>query len=147
MISSLYLNGLAEWSDLNDVDFRWLLLDDTYTVDAVNDVVIADLTGELTDPSYGRVTLTGADVQVVNGDLGPVVRYDADDPTFTALAGATDAAWLILARWATNDADSPLLGAWAIAYNPTGADFTPLISVENGLHLHTVVTEAYWPGL
>lgn len=147
MISSLYLAGLTSWPDLNDVDYRWLLLDDTYTLDPVTHTVVADLTGELTDPSYGRVALTGSSVTVTYDDLGPVVMYDADDPTFPGLSGATDAAWLILARHVTNDADSPLLGAWAIDYNPTGADFTPLISAQFGLHVHTVVTEAYWPGL
>lgn len=146
MTSTLYLAGLTQWPDLDDFDFRWLLLDDTYTPDPVADEVIADLTGELTDGSYSRVVLTGSVISTTTDFLGgAAVRYDADAPTFPALDGATDAAWLVLARdVGSDDGDSPLLAAWAIGYNPVGVDFTPLLSPW-GLHVHALVTESFWP--
>ena len=145
--STLYLRGLGQWPALDDVDFRWILLDDTYVPDASTDEFVADLTGELTDPSYGRVTLSGSSIAVAATVLGDVVIYTSAAPVFPALAGAVDAAWLVLAREVTNDADSPLLAAWAIAWTPTGSDFTPVVNATFGLHAHTAVTAAFWPAL
>lgn len=143
MTSTLYVLGLEQWPDLNDTDYRWLLLDDTYTPTQA-DQYVADLTGELTDGSYARQTLTGAAITFGTNALGDCVRYDADTPTWAALAGATDVAWVVLAREVTTDADSPLLAVWAVAWNPTGADFAPVVPVS-GLHEHNVVTDAFWP--
>lgn len=145
--STLYLRGLGQWPALDDTDFRWLLLDGSYTPNAAVDEFVADLTGELTDGSYARVTLTGSAVAVTSTVLGDAVAYTADAPVFAALAGATDVAWLVLAREVTNDADSPLLAAWAVDWSPDGSDFTPVVNAAFGLHVHTAVTAAWWPAL
>lgn len=145
--STLYLPGLGQWPALDDTDFRWIALDDTYSPDPVNDTYVADLIGELTDPSYARVTLTGSSIAIASTVLGWVVSYTSDPPVFAALGGATDIAWLVLAREVTNDADSPLLAAWAVAWAPDGSDFSPVVNAALGLHAHTVVTAAWWPAL
>lgn len=145
MISLVYRRGLLEWPDLNNTDFVWLLLDSTYDPSATDDFISAVAAAELTDASYARVTLTGSSISQTTDALGPAIVYDATAPTFPTLGGSTDAAWIVLAREVTNDADSPLMGCWAIDYNPTGVDFTPLIHPIYGLHVHSVVTEAYWP--
>lgn len=142
MISRLFLNGLTSWPALDNIDFGFLLADSTWTPSA-SDEWVADVIGELTDPSYSRVLVTGASITQTTNLFGACVRYDCDDPTFPALDGITEPAWLALFRTVTTDADSPLLGVWPVAWVPNATDFTPQVSAS-GLHEHNLGTDAFW---
>lgn len=60
-----------------------LLCDGTYVPDQDTHDFLTDVTGELTDPSYGRVTLTGVSVTYDAATNRLVI--DSDPYTFTAL--------------------------------------------------------------
>lgn len=61
---------------------------------------------ELADASYSRKTL--ANVTVTEDDTGDAAFIDADDPVWTALAGAETAVGAWVYREVSNDADSVL---------------------------------------
>ena len=84
---------------------RALLVDATYVYDA-DDNFVADIAGELTDGSYARQTL--ANKSVTEDDTNDQATMDADPVDFGALDNETPEG-IILFKFVTNDADSPLI--------------------------------------
>lgn len=105
---TILADGSLDW--VNDT-IKALLVDSSYTYSADHNFV-ADVTGELVDASYGRVTLTNK--SVVEDDTGDRAVLKADALDFGALDNVTPAA-VILFKEVMNDADSPL-----ISYHDSG---------------------------
>ena len=127
MANEMFIRGSLDWPDLDNTNFRWMLLDDNAAPDCTTDEFVADVSAdELTDPSYGRVTLTGSAITYDVAECS--VFFDASNPTFAALAGGENVKWLVLFRQVTNDADSRLMMAYEMAYTTDGSDFTPKIN-------------------
>ena len=82
-----------------------LLLDNTYTFNQDGDEFIADLSGELTDPSYHRVTLTGVTFSV-DGATNKV-KFTCDPFTFPDLDDVFR--HVVYAVATGSDATSPLI--------------------------------------
>jgi len=90
-------------------------------LDFVSDV-LATSVDELTDGSYVRKTLASQTVSL--DDTNDRGLFDADDITWTALAGGETVTGALVYREVTNDADSP----WYVWYDLTdtatnGLDF------------------------
>ena len=125
---ALAATRLGEWEDAST--FQWIILDNTYVPNTVSDRYVADVTAaELTDGSYARVTMTGG---AISTDDSSVV-FDADDPTFSSLAGTTDPAWLVCAYDTGVDASDELICALRVSHDPDGNDWTPSISASGVL--------------
>lgn len=127
----IFPTGLPRWSGLDNTNYRWMLLLDTYVPSCITDINPNDISAdELTDGSYARVTLSGATETISTSPCQ--VSYDATDPTFSALDGAEDVGWLVLFELVTNDADSILMAAYKLEHTTDASDFTPELS-SNGL--------------
>lgn len=115
MADRIYNRGKAI---LADASLDWesdtikaLLVDSSYTYDPTHNVV-DDITGELTDGSYARVTLTNK--SVVEDDTGNRAVLKGDPLDFGALANESPKA-VILFKEGNDDSDSPL-----ISYHDSG---------------------------
>ena len=95
-------NGTA---DLDGGAVVAILLDNTYTFDQDGDEFIADLSGELTDPSYDRVTLSGVSFSV-DGATNKV-KFTSDAIVFPDLDDTFR--HLVIAVSTGSDATSPLI--------------------------------------
>ena len=82
-----------------------LLVDSTYVFDPDHNFV-ADISGELTDGSYSRQTL--GNKGVTEDDTNDEAVMTADPVDFGALTNETPAG-IVLFKFVTNDADSPLI--------------------------------------
>lgn len=126
----LYPTGIPLWSTLDNTNHRWMLLDPDYEPNIAHVFVDDVSANELTDGSYGRETLTGSSevVDLVEG----WVTYDADDPTWTALAGGEDIGYVAMFNLVTNDADSVMMYVTRLSFTTDGSNFTPIVS-SNGI--------------
>lgn len=84
---------------------RALLVDSSYTFDP-DDNFVSDITGELTDGSYARQTLGNKNVS--EDDTNDQATLEADPVDFGALTNETPAG-IVIFKFVTNDADSPLI--------------------------------------
>jgi hypothetical protein len=84
---------------------RTLLVDATYVYDA-DDNFVSDISGELNDASYARVTL--GNKSVTEDDTNDLASLDADPADYGALTNETPAG-IVVFKFVTNDADSPLI--------------------------------------
>lgn len=111
------------WGRLDLDAFGWALGLASWTPLVGVDVNLDDITAnEPTDGSYSRVGLTGG---VITPDLfNEWTTYDADDPTFPALAGAEALGWVVLYRDTGLLTTSTLLVAMRIARLTDGSDVT-----------------------
>lgn len=96
-MSAVYVRGV-----FNLTDTAWsgtaklvALVGSTYTPN-VDHTTDANLTNELTDPSYSRQAL--ANPVTVEDAANDRVRYDADDTVFANLAGAITPAFAVILR-------------------------------------------------
>jgi hypothetical protein len=87
-------------------DVRVLLLGPAYTPDP-DHVFVSQLTGELTNGSYARKTLTGRTANV--NTVLDQVEYGANNPTWAALAGGEQIMYLIIYRYNVSDGAAQLL--------------------------------------
>lgn len=99
---NLVANGQLDWEA---DDIRALLVSSAYVYNATHAFVSA-ITGELTHGSYARKVL---DSKSVDED-GDTARYLAGALVWSALAGGTSPAKLILYKRVSTDANSPLIG-------------------------------------
>ena len=85
---------------------RTLLVDATYVYDP-DDNFVADVSAdEVADGSYARVTLANKSVSEV--DASDEAHFLADPADYGALTGVTPAG-IVVFKFVTNDADSPLI--------------------------------------
>lgn len=118
------LNGSINWT--SDT-IRVLLLDTAHTVNLATHEFIADVVAnEISDTDYNRLTdLTSRAV----AQVGSNVEYDSDAASFGTTV-TISARYLVVAKWITNDADSPLL--WIVDLDGTGN-----VSSSNGIFRYT----------
>lgn len=95
-------NASLDW--VNDT-IRALLVDASYTYDADHNFV-SDISGELTDASYARQTLSSKAVS--EDDTNDEATLEADPVDFGALDNETPEG-IVIFKEVTNDADSPLI--------------------------------------
>lgn len=107
--------------------FEWMLLKASWTPDSTVNIFVSDVAGgnEITDGSYSRQAVTTPAQTITlpysSDGSGGAINYTCDGPNFGVLAGAEVAAWLVLYRLVTNDADSELVAAMPCAYTADGA--------------------------
>ncbi len=89
-----------------------MLATDSYTPSQTGHTVISDITNELTDGSYARVSLDGKTQTYSSG----ILTLNASDTTFLALV-SNDIRYAIFALQEATDATSPLLGYWDLGAN------------------------------
>lgn len=121
--------------------YGWALLSNAYTPDLVTETYLSDVTFyELTDGSYSRQTASGetviVDVPLTAGFSG-FVRFDADDPVWTAITGAESVGWLLLYEFVTNDGDSPLVAAIQASWYTSGTNFAPTLGTNGAFRIST----------
>lgn len=85
---------------------RALLVDSGYTYDPDHNFVSDVAADEVVEASYARQTLAGKGV--TEDDAGDQATMDADPVDYGALTGVTPAG-IVLFKFVTNDADSPLI--------------------------------------
>lgn len=113
MASHMYDGG---WHQINGIDGTWdaddyiaLLVDDSYVFDGQHDFVNDVAANELAAPGYARFSMTGLARLIAPAD-GDADVYTGDDLDF----GTPDATYtwrrVVIARFVTNDANSPLVG-------------------------------------
>jgi hypothetical protein len=120
-------------ADLSSGTYKWMLLKSTYTPNPDHQFASSLASTECDATGYtggfagaGRLTPSGLTVTYVGAD--DEVVYDADDPTWTNLGGATNNTlrFLALIREITDDASSPVVAV--IAFNAdtatVGTDYT-----------------------
>lgn len=98
----IIMDGSLDW--VSDT-IQALLVDSTYVYDPDHNFV-ADISGELTDGSYSRQTL--GNKGVTEDDTNDEAVMTADPVDFGALTNETPAG-IVLFKFVTNDADSPLI--------------------------------------
>lgn len=98
----IFANGSLVWA--SDT-IQALLVDATYTYDPDHNFV-ADITGELTDGSYARQTL--GTKAVSEDDTNDEATLEAAPVDYGALTNETPEG-IVLFKFVTNDADSPLI--------------------------------------
>lgn len=116
-----FANGEIDWID---DDIRTVLVDtQTYSVNI-------DVDEYLDDIPVGERVSTSANLTGKNNTLGTL---DADDVTFTTVAGDESEA-LVIIKWTGNEATSPLLAyidtATGLPISPNGGDI--VIQWDNG---------------
>ena len=114
----IIMDGSLDW--VNDT-IQALLVDSTYTYDPDHNFV-ADISGELTDASYSRQIL--GNKGVTEDDTNDAAVMTADRVDFGALTNETPAG-IVLFKFVTNDADSPLISFSDAGFGATanGAGF------------------------
>lgn len=118
-MSLIYNNAKALVNAANWLayDVRVLLLGPAYTPDP-DHTYVADLVGELTDPSYSRKILTGK-TATVNLALDQV-NYGANNPTWSLLTGGEQTKYLVFYRYNASDSAAQLL--YCLVVTQTTAD-------------------------
>lgn len=113
MANAFFDSGLDQLGEWEVSTFRVLLATTSYTFD-VTDVFVADLVAdELASAGYARATIS-TPVRNVNTSLNRI-EYQCDSPlSFGTPAIGGTYRWGILYKFVTNDAASPLVGAYDI---------------------------------
>lgn len=121
--------------------YGWALALNSYTPNLVTDDYVADIVAyEPTDGSYSRQVASGeiviVDVPLAVGFTG-FVRFQSDEPVWTAITGGESIGWLILYEFVTNDADSPLVAAIQASWYTTGTNFSPSLGATGAFRIST----------
>jgi hypothetical protein len=139
---------LAVFNGWTTDSFQWALWQGDWLPDPSTEVFVADLGGtEIAGAGYARLNMSLPTVAVVlpaTSDDAGFVNYEADDPSFGVVGGGQVAAWLVLYRKITNDADSPVVSAVDIGHTCDGistAAFTLPDGVAHGVA--TACTSAF----
>lgn len=93
--------------DLVTNDIRVLLTTSTYVPNPDHNFV-SDVTNELVGAGYARQALAGK--TVTEDDANDLAYFDADDATWLGINAGT-AARIVIFKFVTNDADSPLVAS------------------------------------
>lgn len=122
MADIIYTRGIPLWSSFTSDTIQVMLLESGYTPNPDDDFVSSVAAFEIDDGSYSRKTLAGK-TQTIDDSLNRVF-WDADDVTWTTLAGAETVVAVVVYKFVTNDADSILLVYFDIPDTVTdGTDF------------------------
>lgn len=119
--------GYLLWTgaiNLGTSDLRMLLVKSTYTFDKDHNFVADVISGslEISVSGYSRQALTSE--AATEDDTNDRAYFDADDPTFAALASGQTIGGAVVYKLVTNDADSPVLFFLDLTDTPTnGTDF------------------------
>lgn len=121
MSATLFPTGMDKaFTDWTGDTYEWGLFLATLTPDPTTQVFLASITAdELTDASYARVPFS-TPVKTIGLTGTGSIFYTCDGPNFGVIAGGEVAAWLVLYRFVTNDADSELVAALPCAYTADG---------------------------
>ncbi len=116
--------------DYVDDDIRALLVDTLHDGDDedefVGDIVTLD---EINEAGYGRVTLAGK--AVARDDPNDEVEFDFTDPAFGSIVTGGNINRMLVYKFITNDAASPLLHSIDLTNTPTnGAAVTVNLAAE-----------------
>lgn len=98
-------NATIDW-DAGGQTFRILLATSAYTP-VVTHQFVNEVTNELSGGSYARQDMATR-TTALNGNN---VDFKADNSAYTSLTNGQTAAWAIIYKFVTNDADSILIGA------------------------------------
>lgn len=112
-------------------------MDSTYVYDP-DDNFVADISGELTDGSYSRQTL--GNKGVTEDDTNDEAVMTADPVDFGALTNETPAG-IVLFKFVTNDADSPLISFSDAGFGATANGAGYVVNGEGGSDNIWVVAE------
>lgn len=117
MASAYVSNKLLDEIDAQNLDWpgldiRALLLDSSQATNRANSFV-TDLSGELTDSSYSRVTVTNRTSTLDTAQTPPKRVLTADDVTFPSLSG-TSPDRMVLFVQVTDDTDSWIIGYYQV---------------------------------
>lgn len=143
MASTLYPTGLASafvgWGTTGV--YGWALALNSYTPSLVTDVYLSDVAGyEPSDGSYTRQSASGelviVDVPLAAGFTG-FVRFQADEPVWTAITGGESIGWILLYEFVTTDFDSPLVAAIQASWYTTGSNFSPSLGTNGAFRIST----------
>lgn len=116
-------------------ELRCLLLTSTFVL-AQTEVYVSDLTNEVTDASYARVTCPN--VTVAYDDQTGFTKLDCDDFAFPNLT-APDIQYVVFYSEQTTDADSPLLIVWDLGAPEASAAAPYAITIDAAGLLYTEV--------
>lgn len=106
--------------DAGGQTFRILVATSAYSPAAGHNFV-DDITNELSGGSYARKDLTTRSVTVANPS-----EFIADNVSWTGLTNGQTGKWVVVYRFVTNDADSPLI----LALDITAVVFTGDITLK-----------------
>lgn len=116
MTTTVYNTGLDLLAPWTTSTYRFLLLNDAGYAPNKDDDFVATLvpgTNEISVAGYSRQT-AATKTRTVSDSLDRIV-YDCDDPNFGTLTAGQNVTAMVLFKFVTNDADSPL-----ICYYPIG---------------------------
>lgn len=130
----IIMDGSLDW--VSDT-IQALLVDSTYVYDP-DDNFVADISGELTDGSYSRQTL--GNKGVTEDDTNDEAVMTADPVDFGALTNETPAG-IVLFKFVTNDADSPLISFSDAGFGATANGAGYVVNGEGGSDNIWVVAE------
>lgn len=122
MALTVFDYGLDEIATWTTGTFQYLLINSASYVPAKSDRYVSTTSGyEMTAVSYARATAASKTrtVDTTNHRL----RYDAADPSFGAAAAGQTAYGMVLFRFVSTDANSPMI-AWYPFTTPTATDGT-----------------------
>lgn len=110
--------------DLDTDTFQVLLASASYTPDAALHNFVDDVTNEVSGNGYARQTLSNVQ-WTTSGGANRQMKFDADNPVWTAAGGAINANWWVLFKNTGSDATSPL-----IAYGLLDDTPAPVITTD-----------------
>lgn len=120
------LDGSIDWS-ADTIKARLVLTSETLSKDSTSMTGIGDT---LTDVTL--TNKTGPAEDTVNDRTG----YDADDPTFSAVASTDPMDQIVIFKFVTNDADSiPITAIDIVEKTPSGADV--VVTLASGAAFYT----------
>lgn len=128
MANLIYNRGLDELSVWTTGTFKFLLLKGTgYTANRDNDYV-SDLTpasNEVSSAGYSRQT-AGTPTRTIDDTLDRIT-YDCTDPSFGTVTTGQTVTGMVLYRFVTVDADSPLVAYFDLSPGYDTAAFSPFV--------------------
>lgn len=127
-------NSSLDWA--SDT-IRTLLVDNTYVYDP-DDNFVSDISGEVVDGSYARVTL--GNKGVTEDDTNDLASLDADPADYGALTGVTPAG-IVVFKVVTNDADSPLISFHSDGFGATANGAGYVVNWEGASDNQVVILE------
>lgn len=130
----IIMDASLDW--VNDT-IRALLVDSSYVYDP-DDNFVSDISGELTDGSYARQTL--GNKGVTEDDTNDEAVMTADPIDFGALTNETPEG-IVLFKFVTNDADSPLISFSDAGFGATANGAGYVVNGEGGSDNIWVVAE------
>jgi hypothetical protein len=128
-------NSSLDWA--SDT-IRTLLVDSSYTFDPDSNFVADVSSDEVSDGSYARVTLSNKGV--TEDDTNDLASLDADPADYGVLTGVTPSG-IVVFKFVTNDADSPLISFSDAGFGATANGAGYVVNWEGGSDNQVVILE------